>query len=77
MFSVRNQLRSTADNWKSAWQSHRMHPDALQILYETAEKTKSDIIVCKAFCVNETADHVSVNIVRQIIKDLDSDTAND
>lgn len=36
-----------------------LHPDALQILYETAEKTKSDIIVCKAFCVNETGDNVS------------------
>lgn len=36
-----------------------LHPDALQILYETAERTKADIIVCKAFCVNETGDIVS------------------
>lgn len=36
-----------------------LHPNALQILYETAEKTKVDIVVCKAFCVNETGDSIS------------------
>ena len=36
-----------------------LHPNALQILYETAEKTKVDIEVCKAFCVNETGDSIS------------------
>lgn len=33
-----------------------LHPDALRILYDTAERTKADIIVGKAFCVNETGD---------------------
>lgn len=37
-----------------------LHPDALRILYETAERTKADIVVSKAFCVNETGDIVSV-----------------
>lgn len=36
-----------------------LHLDALQILYETAERTKADIIVSKAFCVNETGDNIS------------------
>ena len=36
-----------------------LHLDALQILYETAERTKTDIIVSKAFCVNETGDNIS------------------
>ena len=36
-----------------------LHPNALQILFETAEKTKVDIVVCKAFCVNETGDSIS------------------
>lgn len=36
-----------------------LHPDALRILYETAERTKADIVVSKAFCVNETGDIVS------------------
>lgn len=36
-----------------------LHPDALQILYETSERTRADIIVSKAFCVNETNDMVS------------------
>lgn len=36
-----------------------LHPNTLRILYETAEKTKADIIVSKAFCVNETGDMVS------------------
>ena len=36
-----------------------LHPDTLRILYETAEKTNADIIVCRAFCVNETGDAVS------------------
>ena len=30
-----------------------LHPNALQILYETAEQTKADIVVCKAFCTDE------------------------
>lgn len=36
-----------------------LHPDALRILYETAERTKADIIVSKAFCVNEAGDITS------------------
>ena len=36
-----------------------LHPNTLQILYETAERTRADIIVSKAFCVNETNDMVS------------------
>ena len=36
-----------------------LHLVALQILYETAERTKADIIVSKAFCVNETGDNIS------------------
>lgn len=36
-----------------------LSPNSLQILYNTAERTKADIIVSKAFCVNETGDIVS------------------
>ena len=36
-----------------------LHPNALREFYETAERTKADVIVCKAFCVNETGDEIT------------------
>lgn len=36
-----------------------LHPQALQILYRTAKETDADIIVCKAFCVNESGEQIS------------------
>ena len=37
-----------------------LHPKALSALYETAERTNVDIVVCRAFCVDESGEHVSL-----------------